>query len=144
MLMWLLLAALPMQSWAVATMLNCGPSHHRMTLHPADATAEAHHGRSSHEEHDQAEHDHGPLHHDVATNDGNTHQPQPDNNADPLSMGTFKCSACATCCLGMALPSPVLAFEAKASSDTVELGVPQGHVVFLTAGLERPPRTFLA
>lgn len=144
-MMWLLLAALPVQSWAVATMVNCGPSHHRMTLQ-GDAPAEARHGHS-HEGHDQASHDHGSHHqshhHDVATADG-AEPSTADTGTDNLSMGKFKCSACATCCLGMALPSSVLTFDASVSSDTIEPGMPVGHAVFLTAALERPPRTILA
>ena len=59
-------------------------------------------------------------------------------------LGKFKCSACASCCLGVALPSPVLSFYASVSSDTPVAGMPQAVAVFLTEGLERPPRTVLA
>jgi hypothetical protein len=143
-MIWLLLAALPVQSWAVATMVNCGPSHHRMTLPAVEVTADTYHG-DSHGEHAQAGNDHGSHHHDMATDDGHADQSQADTDPQSLSlsMGKFKCSACATCCLGMALPSSVLTFDASVSSDAVEPGIPQCHVVFLTAGVERPPRIFL-
>lgn len=78
------------------------------------------------------------------TSDGHADAAQVGTDAGSLSMGKFKCSACATCCLGMALPSSILTFDASVSSDTVEFGLPQGQVVFLTTVLERPPRTFLA
>lgn len=143
-MMWLLLAALPVQSWAVATMVHCGPLHHRMALPAVEAAAGTQHGHSR-QHHGPAGHEHGSPHHDMAAEAGRADAPQAD--ADPqssLSMGKFKCSACATCCLGMALPSTVLSFDASVSSDTVETGMPQGHAVFVTAGIERPPRTFLA
>jgi hypothetical protein len=140
-MMCLLLAALPVQSWAVATMVNCGPTHHRMSA--AMDTGAHVHDEESHEPHG---HDHASHHHDTATSDqaDRVDQGQADPDPKTASMGKFKCSACATCCLGMALPSPLLTFDASVSSETVQLGMPQGHVVFLTAGLERPPRSILA
>jgi hypothetical protein len=136
-MMWLLMAALPVQSWAVATMVNCGPSHHRMAPSAHEHSSHSHErvaaGHAHELDHDH-DHDHG-QHADEAP---------ADTDPQPLSLGKFKCSACATCCLGMALPSAILTFDASVSSDTIEPGMPQGHAVFLTAGPERPPRTFLA
>lgn len=125
-MMWLLLAALPVQGWAVATLVNCGPTHPRMA-----AAA-----------HDAAEHAH---HHGETANQGEpaNAQAEPDAAAS-LSLSKFKCSACASCCLGMALPSTAVTFDAAVSSDAVEPDLPQRHAVFLTAGLERPPRSHLA
>jgi hypothetical protein len=151
-MMWLLIAALPVQSWAAATMVNCGPSHHRMAPQAASG------GHSSSEHHSHAHdaqvagHDHAVDHHDMEA-DGHhadedqlqaSDEPQADTDQQSLSLGKFKCSACAICCLGMALPSSVLSFDASVSSETVQPGMPHGHVVFLTAGPERPPRTILA
>lgn len=130
--LWLLLAALPVQSWAIATMMNCGPTHHRMTSQAADAAPVDHHA------HDHASSHHGDAVADLSDDD------RADSDLPPLSLGKFKCSACATCCLGMALPMSGLSLEAGVASDTVSPGIAQRQVVFLTAGLERPPRTFLA
>ena len=146
-MMWLLLAALPVQGWAVATMVNCGPTHHRMAPAAPDAAEHAHHGHS-HDAHDGSGHDpraHTSHHHGDAA-EGQAQPDDADTHTDtaPLSLGKFKCSACATCCLGMALPSTAVTFDAAVSSDTVEPHLPQPHVVFLTAGLERPPRSHLA
>jgi hypothetical protein len=129
------------QSWAAATMLNCGPTHHRMAGQ-ATAAAEPSHsqavdGHGAHSGHDASSH-----HHEVAF-EGHVDPGQADVD-QPLPLGKFKCSACASCCLGMALPSPILTIDASVSSDTVLPGMAQGHVVFLTAGLERPPRTLFA
>jgi hypothetical protein len=143
--MLLLVAALPVQGWAAATMLNCGPSHHQMAVEsPAhDAVRHAHVS-----EHDSMESHSGHSHEHHATAglskvdvDGD----QPADNDHPLQkLGKFKCSACASCCLSVALPSPVLSFDASVSSDTPVAGMPQAVAVFLTDGLERPPRTILA
>jgi hypothetical protein len=140
--MWLLMAALPVQSWAAAAMVNCGPTHHRMGAQAAVEVAPGHsdttHGQ---EAPSHSGHHHAYPHHEMAA-DG--HADQDPSDSQSLSMGKFKCSACGTCCLGTVLPSPVLTFDASVCSATVESGMPQGHVVFLTAGLERPPRNILA
>ena len=149
-LLWLLMAALPVQSWAVATMVNCGPNHHEMSAQSASHSGQSH----AADEHEAA---HGPDHHqdlEVGTHD------LPDDSAastsatsstdaagtdhHPLKLGKFKCSACATCCLGLALPSPILTFDAAVSSDTIEPGIKEAAPVFLTTGLDRPPRTLPA
>jgi hypothetical protein len=54
-----------------------------------------------------------------------------------------KCSACASCCLGVALPSATLSFQAIAPSGAPVAGMFHAAAVFLTDGLERPPRTLL-
>lgn len=85
-MMWLSLAVLPVQSWAVATMVNCGPLHHRITLQTVDATPDVHHGHA-HEGHDQAGHDQGAHHHDMATV-GHADQDQADDDT-PVVAGSI-------------------------------------------------------
>ncbi len=132
-MMWCLIAALPVQSWAVATMVNCGPSHHRMSA--ATASGEDHHAHG---------HDHASHQHETSLQVSYPSHEATDDTQPPLSLAKFKCSACATCCLATALPSSVLTFEASVSPDTVEPGLPHARVVFLTTGVERPPRSILA
>jgi len=55
-----------------------------------------------------------------------------------------KCSACASCCVGAALPGPVLLFDPSVPADTFVPDLSQAVTVFLTGGLERPPRSILA
>jgi len=146
-LMWLLVAALPAQSWGAATMVNCGPSHHQMAVEAAaahDAThASGHDSMASPSGHTHDQHDH---HRAAVVPDADVDGGLPvDTDHHSLqSLGKFKCSACASCCVGVALPSPVLSFDASVSSDTPVAGMPQAVAVFLTDGLERPPRTILA
>lgn len=89
-MMWLSLAVLPVQSWAVATMVNCGPLHHRITLQTVDATPDVHHGHA-HEGHDQAGHDQGVHNHDMATV-GHADQDQADDDTQlSLDQSLLKC-----------------------------------------------------
>lgn len=55
-----------------------------------------------------------------------------------------KCSVGASCCAAVALPSPATGFDAVALSQSFTPPEPIGVAAFLTSGLERPPRPFLA
>ncbi|MBC7957043.1 MAG: hypothetical protein H7Y33_14380 [Cytophagales bacterium] len=149
--MWLLVAALPVQSWAAATMMNCGPSHHQRAEsaqphHPS--TAARSEGGPSH-----AAHGHGGGHgeqHGGAQAAVSDHSPAEDA-ATPCEphdsvqkLGKSKCSACASCCMATALPSAVLSFDAQITRDTAVPAMPHAIGLFLTSGLERPPRNILA
>ena len=138
-MMWLLLLALPLQGYAASTMLNCGPNHHRMrdasVGSQADSSDHAAHGRYQHPT-DAANPDEMAASGDH-TDDG--------NSLHHLSkLSKFKCSACAACCMGVALPPPPLAFLSfpPASAPTPNVSAP--HVDFVSSGLDRPPRLFLA
>jgi len=76
--------------------------------------------------------------------DGDGSQPANTDHHSLQKLGKFKCSACASCCVGAALPSPVLSFDPSVSADTIVPDISQAVTVFLTGGLERPPRTILA
>jgi hypothetical protein len=143
-LMWLLVAALPVQAWAAATMVNCDPSHHQMALESVAAHEAVPH---AHDSGDDSMASHSGHAHGQHAHHGAAAVPDADVDTDHHSLqklGKLKCSACASCCLGVALPSPVLFFDAGVSSDTLVAGMPQAVAVFLTDGLERPPRTILA
>jgi hypothetical protein len=119
---WLALA-LPVQGFAAAQMLQCGPAHARM--HVAVSTVHEH-------THDHAHHGAATAHHD-------------DTSPDPSSaLAKHSCSACAACCVGLALPSsaPLLTTPTEAAIRDTGAGAPEP--VFLTSGLERPPRPALA
>ena len=99
--MWLLLLALPLQGIAAATMLHCGPGHHGMQA--ADAPM-AHHDSA-----EDSDHHHGEAGHvEAAMHAGNGGDHAP-SAADIAKLSKFKCSACASCCLGLALPAAVVA-----------------------------------
>lgn len=135
-LMWLLLLALPLQGFAAATMLNCGPNHHRMlsatpVKAPSVADVDAkvgHHGHVMGMAGD---------HHDMVADAGSNDMPSV-HHLDKLTK--FKCIACAACCLGAALPTAPLVFTSFPPAMTTAAFVSNPHADFLSGGLDRPPR----
>ncbi|MDL2339530.1 MAG: hypothetical protein QFE16_16980 [Pseudomonadota bacterium] len=133
--MWLLLLALPLQGFAAATMLNCGPNHHRMMAAASTELDEAH-------EHTAA----GQHHHEMgmAAGEHEVASANPSGDAPPLphldKLVKFKCNACAVCCTGAAMPTAAFAFEPFATAMAPESFVPTSHVGFVTDGPDRPPR----
>lgn len=117
-LMWMLLFALPLQGYAAATLLGCGPNHH-----PVSATAMSEAAPAA-----AAAHVHL---HDAAVDDP---------HADPV---VSTCSVCAACCVGAALPAAPLLFAAAAPAAAPTAWLSIGEVGFLTDGPDRPPRTTL-
>ena len=141
-IVWLLALALPMQAFASATMLHCGPSHERMQAPHTGAGM-------------QAAHDHGPgasprHHDDEATSVAGSHEqalPAGDGAAQPgkrADLGKYKCSACASCCSMGALLSPVLAVPAASVAPTEFFALVPSVDAFAADGPDRPPRIILA
>lgn len=129
-LMWLLCAALPLQGATAATMVLCGSGtgheHAAMSTSTDPASAHPHHG---------ADADH---HHAVAKPAANTGDPT--DGADSQT-----CSVCASCCVGAgAVVQRFSFFEPVALAGSFALPIGSGIAVYLTGGLERPPRPFLA
>jgi hypothetical protein len=123
--LWCLAFAMPVQGYASAAMLICGPRHVEMA---ADAA------------HDHAGHAH-PHSMDAAHDEG-----ADGGDGALVKIAKIKCIACAACgALSAAAPAPVIP----------ALGIsPAGHIVIpflassyagvVPAGLERPPRAFPA
>ena len=134
-MMWVLLLVLPLQGYASATMLHCGPNHHRMM---AAAIAEPH-VTQQHAAAEQHHHDMGMAygHHEVASVDGRSDAP-PLHHLDKLVK--FKCNACVVCCTGAAMPTAIVTFEPLPTAMTPESFVPISRVGFVTDGPDRPPR----
>ena len=134
-LMWLLLLALPLQGIAAATMLHCGPGHHGMlaadapVAHPSAGDSSSHHGGAGHGH---------------ATMQASGSADHPPSAADLSRQSKFKCSACASCCLGVALPAAVITFATFAPADAPAFQVRIEPVGFFTDGPDRPPRIRLA
>jgi hypothetical protein len=128
-LIWVVMALLPLQGYAAAAMISCGPMHAQMSA----AAEHPHH------------HDAGAAHqsHDHHQQDGPAGDRQaPSNDTDLFK---FKCSACAACCTGSAAPSPVPPAVTADASHGVRIPFfesPEGGIVL--DGLDRPPRTSLA
>jgi hypothetical protein len=131
---WLLALALPVQGLASATMLHCEQGHKNAaphaSHHPCESAAPAHH-----EDGVQV------VASEAATAPIAAHG---DASVDGVKARAHKCSACAACDVGATLPSAALTLPvptAKAAAATLSEVV---HATFLTAGLERPPRSLTA
>ena len=134
-LTWLLVVALPAQGFAAATMLNCGPNHHRPVVMELSAHA-----------HDHASHGHSGQHGAAATA-GSVDDPELAGTSarfESADMTQAKCSACANCCSALAILSaaPVVA---KPRPAVVRFPVWQQPLQPVDlSGLKRPPRPFFA
>ncbi|MDF2466674.1 MAG: hypothetical protein K0Q43_4909 [Ramlibacter sp.] len=95
-LVWLVMAALPLQGWAAATMLYCGPAQKSA----AHAKAHAQQAASHHDDMQAA-------HHDVQSAHAQHHVDAADaaasEGAQPVADSPHTCGVCATCCHGVAL-----------------------------------------
>jgi hypothetical protein len=121
--------ALPLQSYAASSMLMCGPLHQ-------GAAGEAHHAPHT----APADHAAGDAHHGHAAPEA-----QSAATAGSDANAVFvKCSLCAACCtaLGLLPHAPLFGAQPAATAyRTLQVDAPAG---VLPAGLERPPRAFLA
>lgn len=128
-LSFLLAVALPVQGWAASTMLWCAstPAHHASSTAAGPATdAHAHH------------------HVQTPADAAGSADAAADATATTDAGSLGKCSACAACCIGVAiLPShqftPMLPIAA--SYGLIALAPPARIAL---DGLERPPRSSLA
>ena len=138
-LAWLLLFSLPLQGYAAATMLSCGPNHHQMW---AAAATVSHHdsGEAQHDHHD-AQNSAGDHHSAASADATGDYAAGDDASVHHLNkLSKFKCSACAACCVGAALPTSSLEFLSFPPAVALDHFVPTPHVGFFTDGPDRPPR----
>lgn len=135
-LTWLLLLALPLQGFAAATMVNCGPNHHVMMAaamaDTADSAASEHDGAGGQHHHEMGA---AADHHEAASNDADAPSV---HHLDKLMK--FKCSACAACCMGAAMPTAAVGFEPLPPVIAPAIYVPTSHVGFVSDGPDKPPR----
>ena len=140
--MWLLALALPVQGFAAASM-SCGPGHGSAmgmpSAHSHVADVHEYAGGTVHHGHDagpQADLDRHPV--------SNSSDHGDVTKADATSkVAKGSCSACASCCMGAALRSATLSFQATPVADSFVSLVPRIGASFLTDGPERPPRPVL-
>ena len=130
-LIWLLVAAVPVRATAVAAMLHCAPSQHG--ANQGHAVSSDHHDANAviHGQHQggaQA-HSHSGL------------TPLQDSASDTGDLS--KCSACASCCVGAALPGYLhsVALSPVPHLAQQPLLTPASDIYMV--GPERPPRISL-
>jgi len=147
-LLWLPPLARPLQGFAPAAMLHCGPGHAGMdaVVTQTHEAPEGHAHSSPHAGYTAADH-HG--------DDGS--QAGPDTQAaavdgidtgksttDLHQLAKSKCASCASCCSAPALPATPIVLGSPALGESIAVARPVSTAVFLTNGPERPPRPFLA
>ena len=122
-LLWLLIAALPLQGFAAAVQASCATTaHHAAAQMDVPAQSHAEHGHSAH--------------HDDAAGD-----------ATEAGHGTIgkhtgsSCSACASCSVGASAP-PCLSIGSLAYGNSQPVVSSPAPLVtgFIPPGLERPPK----
>ena len=143
--MWLLALAVPVQGFAAASMVGCGTGHGAAGLHShaqgmhGDQKAASH----SHDHHANVVAHAGHQHHADAASHGDAHKSHADTAKDS-KFSKASCSACASCCTSAALPTTPVVFQATEMPSVFVLLAPPPVVSFVSGGLERPPRFFLA
>jgi hypothetical protein len=136
-LIWLMALALPIQAVAAASMQHCGAAHRLMQGVPAAAVA-----LDGHDHVHEAvphQHDDAGLDVEMSTSDPSNEGP----NATALG-DDFTCSACAHCCSAAALPASGVRLPAPSIEAQAAAMAATDLVSFMSGGIERPPRTFLA
>lgn len=137
-LLWLLLAVLPVQGIAAAAMLSCAPAERAgEDVHTDNVVAHAMHAHHVHIAAADISATGHAAHH-VAMHEG-------DHHAHGKHASTTSCSACAACCIGAApLPSGVNWAVSRNGSEPVQVSPSPFMTGFIPASLERPPRSISA
>ena len=135
-MLWLLLAALPLQGMAAATRMSCAPAPHAAMAaqaHQAHQAAHAQHATPAADDHaDHAGH---------AAGAGHDRHAAAQDTAPDQHHHASACSHCAACAFGAAAPPPAPAtVHAGAGPDLPFPAAPRGTAGFIPPGLERPPR----
>jgi hypothetical protein len=134
-LLWLLIAALPIQGMAAVVKASCGPTHHQSV---AAMMAEHHHAHDGHHHHADA---------NIAADEHRSASSTASDKASDKAQAQKSafCSACAACCFGAAAPPPVVFWSptlVRSEAKPIPLAVL--FTGYIPAGLERPPRHFSA
>jgi len=126
-MLWLLLAALPLQGFAAAVQTSCGPMAHH------DSSEMVMQGDS---------HDHKG---DGAANHSTVAAAKSSGGSVDTKHKSSFCSACATCCVGAVAPPSVSVLTPVYSSSLPVVSSLSPLVTgFIPAGLERPPKRITA
>ena len=134
-LMWLLVVTLPLQGLSAATMVACGVGQHDHSV--SHAASHSHRSDIAARE----------VHSHVADANPYEHADLDHSHTGKTSLGkgvTHKCSACASCCMSAVVPSETVSFDAVKLTDLFAPLVARTLAAYVTEGLERPPRPFLA
>lgn len=141
-LLWLMMLALPVQGFAAAGMLFCGPGHHNGNTQAVSAAEHPPGMAMAHSHEDGASADASPDQHSGHAHHASAEKPQPGKlNLDKL--GADKCSVCSACCNATALPVTGIATPVIAPHAGPVPAESAFFAGFIAASLERPPRHLL-
>lgn len=141
--LWFLLIAVPFQGYAAATMMCCGSAHSKGAEHAAQASTMqgSMHSRLSGMDHN---------HDDGAVAAGSSSATESDSGAHHHDGGTskrltFKCSTCASCCVGAALVQTSDHSFCAAPQNSSRISFHSRYFYcFVPETLERPPYHLIA
>jgi len=137
-LLWLVIAALPLQGMAAVVKATCGLKHHSMASMAMGAADHQHPDGSMHHHHDAADSVALAVPGDLLDEAGT------DSNTNHIHKSSY-CSACAACCIGATAPPPSLILAPIFSTaETLVIPPIVSFTGFIPAGLERPPKHFSA
>lgn len=139
-LIWLMVLAMPIQAVAAASMQHCGAAHRLMQV---GSTASAPDGHDP--VHESVPHQHADSDSDTGLDAETSASTPSDERLNATALGDdYTCSACANCCSAVALPASLVRLPAP-SIEAHAAALPATDVVsFMSGGIDRPPRTFLA
>lgn len=132
MLALLLAVALPLQGYAAHGLHHCAP----VPPTALGLEAHAHHAPAS----EASPHEHAAHPVEVADPDGHSDQ----GKTHGQTHGTGKCSACASCCSGLALIPGLPLLDLPAQKPLAVATVPPTPEGLRPGGLDRPPQSLLA
>ena len=132
-LIWIVVALLPLQGYAAAAMISCGPMHARMSLMVASDAAHDGHAAHGHSNEHHAAHGHAGA------------ESGPGEEPAPRDVTNFKCSACASCCTAPAVSTSAVTLVGtlRAHGEAIPF-LPTSEDSIVPDGLLRPPRQYLA
>lgn len=142
-LVWFMVIAMPVQGMAASAKVFCGPSHGRMTQAPALGASGWAAGHAMHAGHDASAHPHGGhAHAAFLAETGDAAAPAAEDGGSPSTHpGPFSCSACAACCMALALPPSFALPEPMGPVQAVSMAPVEPVATHQPDGLDRPPRS---
>lgn len=144
-LLWLLIAALPIQGLAAAMKATCGPTHHMPGMSMSGMIMSA--GMGTHMNASAQLHDHQHAHEASSHHDGPAPQassmPDDEASSDPLGkqVKSSTCGACATCCVGAVAPPTASFHVPEPDFSNHSIISPASRLAgYIPPSLERPPK----
>lgn len=137
-LLWLMMAALPIQGMAAVIKASCGPRHHDMPSAMMSVVEHHHESATKPHQHDLADMS------AAADDESATNVADVPQNSKSVHKTSY-CSACAACCVGAVAPPSILSLASPLTKgETVAIPPLVSFTGFIPASLERPPKRISA